>query len=202
MYGKAFEILFKSYKGDWRVELSQKGYTGTVVQLTAGGNPANFTLNNQGDEKHKPLKSFMAQLNIEVATHGQLAGIFGSDAQKTRCQVFLNDSLYFNGYVTPDDYGEPLLHPPYDIELQAICGLGLLQEIDFLQADGSWYTGRMNKREAVGWIAKKAAAEVPVEDKARFVEVVETELSGLHEGNIARYCLRLSEFKDWNQGWQ
>ena len=62
--------------------------------------------------------------------------------------------------------------------------------------------GRMNKRGAVGWIAKKAAAEVPVEDKARFVEVVETELSGLHEGNIARYRLRLTEFKDWNQGWQ
>jgi len=62
--------------------------------------------------------------------------------------------------------------------------------------------GRMDKREAVGWIAKKTAAEVPAEDKARFIEVVETELSGLHEGNIARYRLRLSEFKDWNQGWQ
>ena len=62
--------------------------------------------------------------------------------------------------------------------------------------------GRMDKREAAGWIAKKAAAEVPAEDKARFIEVVETELSGLHEGNIARYRLRLSEFKDWNQGWR
>ncbi len=61
---------------------------------------------------------------------------------------------------------------------------------------------RMDKREAAGWIAKKAAAEVPAEDKARFIEVVETELSGLHEGNIARYRLRLSEFKDWNQGWR
>ena len=61
---------------------------------------------------------------------------------------------------------------------------------------------RMDKREAAGWIAKKATAEVPAEDKARFIEVVETELSGLHEGNIARYRLKLSEFKDWNQGWQ
>ena len=61
---------------------------------------------------------------------------------------------------------------------------------------------RMDKREATGWIAKKATAEVPAEDKARFIEVVETELCGLHEGNIARYRLKLSEFKDWNQGWQ
>jgi hypothetical protein len=32
--------------------------------------------------------------------------------------------------------------------------------------------------------------------------VVETELSGLHEGNIARYRLKLSEFKDWNKNWR
>jgi hypothetical protein len=61
--------------------------------------------------------------------------------------------------------------------------------------------GRMNKREAAAWIAKKAAAEVSSVDKARFVEIVETELSGLHEGNIARYRLRLSEFKDWSKSW-
>jgi hypothetical protein len=61
---------------------------------------------------------------------------------------------------------------------------------------------KMDKREAAGWIAEKAAEVVPAEDKARFIEVVETELTGLHEGNIARYRLKLSEFKDWNQGWQ
>jgi hypothetical protein len=62
--------------------------------------------------------------------------------------------------------------------------------------------GGMDKREAAGWIAAKAAVELPPEDKSRFIEVVETELSGLHEGNIARYRLKLSEFKDWIQGWR
>lgn len=62
--------------------------------------------------------------------------------------------------------------------------------------------GCMDKREAAGWIAEKAAAEVTPKDKARFIEVVETELSGLHEGNIARYRLELSKFKDWSQGWR
>jgi hypothetical protein len=61
---------------------------------------------------------------------------------------------------------------------------------------------RMDKRDATKWIAKKASTKVPPEDKARFIEIVETELSGLHEGNITRYRLRLSEFKDWNQGWR
>ena len=39
-------------------------------------------------------------------------------------------------------------------------------------------------------------------DKHRFVEVTETELMSLHEGNMARYRLRPSEFEAWRQGWR
>ena len=44
-------------------------------------------------------------------------------------------------------------------------------------------------------------AGVPVADQPRFIEVVETELLSLHEGNIARYRLRPVEFHDWQQYW-
>jgi|LNFM01.1.fsa_nt_gb Fic family protein len=54
-----------------------------------------------------------------------------------------------------------------------------------------------------GWVAEPAIIEreaanlVPTDDRARFVELASSELKGLHEGNIARYRLRLSEFRDW-----
>ncbi len=35
------------------------------------------------------------------------------------------------------------------------------------------------------------------DSRARFVEKAAGELKGLHDGNIARYRLRLSEFCDW-----
>ena len=60
---------------------------------------------------------------------------------------------------------------------------------------------RLDKRLAVGWIAGKAAAEIPADNRNRFIEIVETELSSLHEGNIARYRLRLTEFKKWKRSW-
>ena len=54
-----------------------------------------------------------------------------------------------------------------------------------------------------GWTAEPLVIEreatklVPTEDRKRFVEMTMDELRGLHEGNIARYRLRLSEFRDW-----
>ena len=60
--------------------------------------------------------------------------------------------------------------------------------------------GCMDKRAAAGWIARKAAV-IPANDRDRFIEIIETELGSLHEGNIARYRLRPAEFKTWIQSW-
>ena len=46
-------------------------------------------------------------------------------------------------------------------------------------------------------IGREAANLVLAEDQAQFVEMAIAELKGLHDGNIARYRLRLSEFRDW-----
>jgi hypothetical protein len=56
-----------------------------------------------------------------------------------------------------------------------------------------------------GWAAdsliieREAANLVPAEDRRRFVEMAIEELMSLHDGNIARYRLRLSEFHDWKE---
>jgi len=60
----------------------------------------------------------------------------------------------------------------------------------------------MGKRAAANWIAAQTATDIPEDDRAKFVEVVETEISALHEGNIVRYRLRPSEFEAWQQDWE
>jgi hypothetical protein len=62
--------------------------------------------------------------------------------------------------------------------------------------------GGMNKKAATAFIQQQAAEDVPQEDRARFVEVVETEIMSLHEGNIARYRLRPSQYQTWRETWR
>lgn len=59
----------------------------------------------------------------------------------------------------------------------------------------------LNKREAVSAIKQFVEQEIVEQDRARFMEMVETELTGLHEGNIARYKLKPSEFENWLKRW-
>jgi hypothetical protein len=60
----------------------------------------------------------------------------------------------------------------------------------------------MNKERAIAFVARQAQLHLPAADRHRFVEVAETELMSLHEGNMARYRLRPSEFDAWRQGWR
>lgn len=59
-----------------------------------------------------------------------------------------------------------------------------------------------DKGEAAGWIARKAKQGIGAADRARFIEIVETELGSLHEGNIARYRLQQAEFISWKESWR
>ena len=59
----------------------------------------------------------------------------------------------------------------------------------------------MDKKTATALVQRHAAEQVPPADQARFIEVVETEIMSLHEGNIARYRLRPAEYQAWRQGW-
>lgn len=62
--------------------------------------------------------------------------------------------------------------------------------------------GVQNKQAAVSLIRNFAEAQIIQGDRNRFIEMVETELMSLHEGNIARYRLKLSEFERWKMQWK
>jgi len=61
--------------------------------------------------------------------------------------------------------------------------------------------GPMNRMAARAHLAEIAREIIPAADQEQFIEVAETELLGLHEGNFARYQVRPSEFAAWRLIW-
>lgn len=57
--------------------------------------------------------------------------------------------------------------------------------------------GSIRRKTAAAFIKQRAVADVVQRDRLRFIEVVETEIMSLHEGNIARYRLRPAEYHRW-----
>ncbi len=61
---------------------------------------------------------------------------------------------------------------------------------------------RLGKTGAIAYVRGFAESQVPLKDQPSFIEVTETQLMNLHEGNIARYRLRPSEFEAWQVEWR
>ena len=60
---------------------------------------------------------------------------------------------------------------------------------------------RMNKQQAATHIHAWAQSQVNESERPRFCEIAEKILLGLHEGNVAPYRIRPSEFTAWQEQW-
>ncbi len=60
---------------------------------------------------------------------------------------------------------------------------------------------RMNKQQAATHIDTWARERIDEPEHPRFCEIAEKTLLGLHEGNLAPYGVRLSEFTAWQEQW-
>lgn len=61
--------------------------------------------------------------------------------------------------------------------------------------------GRCGRREAVAQLRQWAEESLVEADRRKFVSAAEETLSGLHEGNFARYRVRPSEYEAWKTAW-
>ena len=56
------------------------------------------------------------------------------------------------------------------------------------------------KERAIRYIRENAAT-IPEQDRAKFIEEVESALLGLHDGNFAKFYVRPSQYKAWVEVW-
>lgn len=60
----------------------------------------------------------------------------------------------------------------------------------------------MNKKATMNLIKQRVRAAADKSDRSQLITALETELSSLHEGNIARYRIRPSEYTAWQKVWR
>lgn len=59
----------------------------------------------------------------------------------------------------------------------------------------------MNKIQAINHIQQFAKQQIEPAYQFQLIEMIESELFSLHEGNFARYKVTPNEFKNWQEVW-
>ena len=67
---------------------------------------------------------------------------------------------------------------------------------------GTVVSRRMDRKAAVAHIRWRATEAFVAEERGRFIELVETDLMNLHDGNLARARLSPAEYSTWKASWR
>lgn len=130
-YSVHFRFQFDSVgKNFYRIDILEDGYSGSIVSRHLGGSP-HLRREKNGDICGTSLDFF-----AEAAIDGEMAVLYTSNAQGFRVDLYANNTLIWQGYITPELYSEPYIAVPYDVRVTATDNLGELKLLDYA-AQGS-----------------------------------------------------------------
>lgn len=147
-YGVKYECGFTSIeqKVKWRVFIEQDDYTGPITDVPISAFPLTITWEGRDDEFYEPIKSSSLELQLECDRNLQYIDLFTSNPKKYRISVRRNEAVYWQGFLSVNDYVEPFDAPPYSITLTANDGWHFLDDLPYLKDDGSRWTGHETLR--------------------------------------------------------
>lgn len=131
-FGIKYKFRFESIHGVlYVVNLLEDGFSGTPTVRPLGKSPVIKMSDSD------PIRATSCNLTFECQTDGEFTTLYTSNPRQYQIQVFRGGSLsgggtlIWEGFVATELYSEPDIAPPYDVEITATDGLGVLREYDF-----------------------------------------------------------------------
>lgn len=181
------------FKGNiyYRIDILQDGFTGTRIKRNLGGNPV-LRRERNGDVFGSSLE-FYAESEIDgefsflyttnpVALKVQLWDISGPEDEDPDV-----GTLRWEGFVVTEQYSEPFIDPPYNVNVVATDGLGELKYSIFEPSLEAMYSENYTVLTALEFVLSQTGHTLPV-----FSNMIS--ISDGHGTSVLNTPLRISGF--------
>lgn len=148
-------IKFRSFTGTYyTVSIYDAAYAGTPQELTPAARPFE-TQEDESDDLYAPIRTQSGYLRIIVADRDAVRQLMPTHSVTER-PVVLTDAtgaVHWVGFVACEQYDQPWLSPPYEVEVPLIGVLEAMRSMRFTQESG--YTSLFD-------VLRTATASLPV----------------------------------------
>lgn len=132
------------YKNDFRILISENGYIGDPSYKKIGA--GHVQLSKQKDGK---IAGTALDFSIQADTDFEYDSFFASGNKAFKIELEYKGTTIWSGYNVTDQHSEPYVAPPYDVQIMATDGLGLLKTEAFE------LTGMVSRFTAIRYILDK-----------------------------------------------
>lgn len=149
-YQTKYTLTFQDNHDDetFTIRIKERGYTGSVIEYCAGADPAVIDWGFDSDSEIYGYNSLPSKcvLTMLVEQDGDYADLYDEpDPFKFKVEILRGEgvgaTLFWQGWLSGNNYQVPLKDAPYQLNMVAYCGIGLLSTA--FASYGSKYTGRI-----------------------------------------------------------
>lgn len=138
------------------VYLDFLGYQGPSMPLSAADQCVVIKSTGGDEDKSASIlgTECAVRLRIMPTDNVSIDDLVASHDNDIRVTVYLERNYsnpIFQGFVVVEDNSQPILDPPFVIQIRALDCLGLLKGIYFLDTNGNAFSGKMS---IIGWLAQ------------------------------------------------
>lgn len=119
------EFNSKKYGDTYRIDILQEGYTGSVMYKNVGAGHVKLI------KKEGKLQYTSLIISIQANNNFEYIDFFQYNTQKFPVKLYKNDVQIGSYFIVSESYSEPYVNPPYDVEIVATDGLGMLENYTF-----------------------------------------------------------------------
>lgn len=153
MYGVKYKVPFKTLSDrDSVVTLEERGYTGSVIELIAGGTPFNISIDQS--DLLTPIRSSTATLAVVGSDY--LQDLYANDPQGIRVKCEVDGAVKWLGYLLPDTFSQDFSSSEFEYEVEAVAAFSTLKYKEFDLTD-DFVTFRQIIEKAIEYSGYKVA---------------------------------------------
>ena len=147
----------------YEIYLSYLNYSGTTTILTSAVDSLTLRSTGGDENKFQPLLGTECLFNIKIDRNSPLSidSFVATHDNDIMVSVYLNrdySKVVYQGFVVVEDNSQPFVDPPFAISIRALDGLGLLKNVDMVDANGLLFAGIMSIEDWIGNILYKTGS--------------------------------------------
>lgn len=162
-YNEDFDLIYffeyDNVNGDvFLCRINKKGYSGGATQIYG---KATITKGSAKDH----LDTFRGtglDIQLEANKNLTLSDLYTDDEQSFTVRFYKNNKLVFRGFLKPDDVFESFVQDAWYINFTAIDGLGVLENLSFVQDNGLFFVGKMKAFDIVYYCLKRTGIPMKI----------------------------------------
>lgn len=148
--------FLNNLKEFYEIYIELSGYAGSPIELTGTDTALTIQCTSGDENKLEPILGTEALIGIWVTkdTPLSLDDLIATQDNEIRVTVYRDEDyskFVFQGFIVVEDNSEPFLDRPYEINIRALDGLGLLKGVDLVDTTGLKFSGNFS---VLSWIAQ------------------------------------------------